>query len=99
VLCDQETSSDGEAFSEGFRRLKLGKVLGMRTWGGEVWLSFGDTAQSDNGVASAAELGVYADGKWLIEGRGFEPDAVVDSLPHESFTGKDAQLEAAMKEL
>ncbi len=99
VLCDQETSSDGEAFSEGFRRLKLGKVLGTRTWGGEVWLSFGDTAQSDNGVASAAETGVYADGKWLIEGRGFEPDAVVDNLPHESFTGKDAQLEAAMKEL
>ena len=99
VLCDHETASDGEAFSEGFRRLKLGKVLGTRTWGGEVWLSFGDTAQSDNGVASAAELGVYADGKWLIEGRGFEPDAVVDNLPHESFTGNDAQLEAAMKEL
>jgi len=99
VLCDQETSSDGEAFSEGFRRLKLGKVIGTRTWGGEVWLSFGDTAQSDNGVASAAELGVYADGKWLVEGRGVEPDVVVDNLPHESYSGKDTQLEAAMKEL
>jgi tricorn protease len=99
VLCDQETSSDGEALSEGFRSLKLGKVIGTRTWGGEVWLSFGDTAQSDNGVASAAETGVYADGKWLIEGRGVEPDVVVDNLPHESFTGKDTQLEAAMKEL
>jgi tricorn protease len=99
VLCDQETSSDGEAFSDGFRRLKLGKVIGTRTWGGEVWLSFGDTAQSDNGVASAAELGVYADGKWLIEGHGFEPDMVVDNLPHDSFSGNDAQLEAALKEL
>src|SRR5579862_7521613 len=28
VLCDQLTASDGEAFSEGFRRLGLGKVLG-----------------------------------------------------------------------
>lgn len=96
VLCDQETASDGEAFAEGFKRLKLGTVVGMRTWGGEIWLSFGDTAQADNGVASAAETGVYADGKWLIEGHGVDPDQVVDNLPHASFTGTDAQLDAAI---
>ena len=82
VLCDHETASDGEAFSEGFRRLKLGKVIGMRTWGGEIWLS-GSNVQADNGVATAAETGVYADGKWLIEGHGVEPDIVVDNLPHD----------------
>ena len=98
VLCDHETASDGEAFSEGFRRLKLGKVIGMRTWGGEIWLSF-DNTQADNGIASAAETGVYADGKWLIEGHGVEPDQVVDNLPHASYLGGDAQLDAALKEL
>jgi tricorn protease len=98
VLCDHETASDGEAFSEGFKRLKLGKVIGERTWGGEIWLSF-DNSQADNGIASAAETGVYADGKWLIEGHGVDPDMVVDNLPHESYTGDDAQLEAALKEL
>jgi tricorn protease len=98
VLCDHETASDGEAFSEGFRRLKLGKVIGMRTWGGEVWLS-GSNVQADNGVATAAETGVYADGKWLIEGRGVEPDMVVDNLPHVTDSGEDAQLNAALKEL
>ena len=35
-LIDADTASDGEAFAEGFRRLGLGKVLGMRSWGGEV---------------------------------------------------------------
>lgn len=98
VLCDHETASDGEAFSEGFRRLKLGKVIGERTWGGEIWLS-GSNVQADNGVATAAETGVYADGKWLIEGHGVEPDIVVDNLPHDSFSGNDAQLEAGIKEL
>ncbi len=39
VLCDQETASDGEAFTEGFHRLKMGQVIGTRTWGGEIWLS------------------------------------------------------------
>jgi len=39
VLCDEQTASDGEAFSEGSKRLGLGKVIGKRTWGGEIWLS------------------------------------------------------------
>jgi len=85
VLCNERTASDGEAFAEGFRRLGLGKVIGARTWGGEIWLS----AQSwlvDNGVASAAETGVYGpEGKWLIEGLGVDPDIVVDNPPHSTF--------------
>jgi tricorn protease len=99
VLCDEMTASDGEAFTEGFRRLGLGKVIGTRTWGGEIWLSF-STWLVDRGIASAAETGVYsADGQWLIEGHGVDPDIVVDNLPNETFNGKDAQLEAAVKYL
>ncbi len=99
VLCDAFTASDGEAFSEGFKRLKLGKVIGTRTWGGEIWLSF-DNLLLDNGIASAAETGVYGpEGKWLIEGHGVDPDIIVDNTPHETFEGKDAQLEEAIKYL
>ncbi len=96
MLCNQETASDGEAVSEGFRRLGLGKVIGMRTWGGEIWLS-GSNRLVDNGIASAAEFGVYGpEGTWLIEGRGVEPDFVVDNLPYETYQGKDAQLQFAV---
>ena len=97
VLCDELTASDGEAFTEGFKRLGMGTVIGTRTWGGEVWLSF-DNTQIDNGIASAAEIGVYSpEGKWLIEGHGVEPDTVVDNLPHDTFSGDDQQLQAALK--
>jgi tricorn protease len=99
ILCDQATASDGEAIAEGFRRLGLGKVIGMRTWGGEIWLS-STNRLVDNGIASAAEFGVFGpEGKWLIEGRGVEPDMVVDNLPFETFKGKDAQLQAAISYL
>jgi len=99
ILCDQITSSDGEAVTEGFRRLGLGKVIGMRTWGGEIWLSQ-DNRLVDNGIASAAEYGVFGpESKWLIEGRGVEPDITVDNLPFETFKGKDAQLEYAIEYL
>ncbi|HEY9174220.1 MAG TPA: S41 family peptidase, partial [Verrucomicrobiae bacterium] len=99
VLCNERTASDGEAFSEGFRRLGLGKVIGTRTWGGEIWLS-ADRWLVDSGMATAAEIGVYGpEGAWLIEGHGVDPDLVVDNLPHATFKGGDAQLEAAVKHL
>ena len=99
VLCDQVTASDGEAFSEGFRRLGMGKLIGVRTWGGEIWLS-GSNVLSDLGIATAAETGVYGpEGKWLIEGHGVDPDIVTDNLPHATFAGSDAQLDEALKVL
>jgi tricorn protease len=99
LLCDEWTGSDGEAFAEGFRRLGLGKIIGTRTWGGEVWLT-GSNFLADRGVATAAENGVYGpEGKWLIEGHGVDPDIVVDNLPYSTFNGKDAQLEAAIQHL
>lgn len=99
VLCNERTASDGEAFAEGFKRLGLGKVIGTRTWGGEIWLS-ARRWLVDSGMASAAELGVYGpEGQWLIEGHGVDPDIVVDNLPHATFQGRDAQLEAAVKHL
>lgn len=99
VLCDQNTGSDGEAFCDGFRRLGLGKVIGTRTWGGEIWLSSSNVLV-DGGIATAAEFGVYGpEGEWLIEGHGFDPDLVVDNLPHATFNGADAQLDAAIAHL
>jgi tricorn protease len=99
VLCNERTASDGEAFAEGFRRLGLGKVIGTRTWGGEIWLSSSNFLV-DGGIATAAEFGVYGpEGEWLIEGHGVEPDIVVDNLPHATFKGEDAQLKAAIEHL
>src|SRR6185312_2141120 len=91
--------SDGEAFTEGIKRLHLGEVIGTRTWGGEIWLSM-DNVLVDRGIASAAEMGVFGpDGKWLIEGHGVDPDLVVDNPPHATYEGQDAQLQAAVQYL
>jgi tricorn protease len=100
VLCDEWTMSDGEAFAEGFRRLGLGKIIGTRTWGGEIWLNFSNFRLVDRGIATSAQTGVYGpERQWLIEGHGVEPDIVVDNLPHATFEGNDAQLEEAIRYL
>ncbi|UCG84859.1 MAG: PD40 domain-containing protein [Gemmatimonadota bacterium] len=99
VLVDQETASDGEAFADGFRRLGLGPVIGVRTWGGEIWLSSSNRL-SDGGLARAPMTGVYGpEGEWLIEQIGVIPDVQVDNLPHATFNGSDAQLDAALEYL
>lgn len=99
VLVDSQTASDGETFAEGFRRLGLGKVIGTRTWGGGIWIR-GLPDLVDGGSAVAPEFGSYSpEGTWLIEGHGVDPDIVVDNLPHATFQGGDAQLDAAVRHL
>jgi len=99
MLVNERTASDGEAVAEGFKRLGLGKVIGTRTWGGEVWLSSSNFLV-DKGIATAGEFGVWGpEGQWLIEGHGVDPDIVVDNPPNATFRGDDAQLKAAVEHL
>jgi tricorn protease len=97
VLMDELTYSDGETFAAGVKALKLGPLVGKRTAGAGVWLSDGN-GLADNGMARVAEFGQFgADGEWLIEGVGVAPDVEVDNLPHETFAGRDRQLEVAVE--
>lgn len=96
VLIDGLTYSDGETFAAGIQRLKLAPLIGTRTAGAGVWLSDGNRL-ADRGRARVAEYPQYGlDGEWLVEGVGVSPDIVVDNLPHASFEGSDAQLDAAI---
>jgi len=99
VLVNESCGSNGETFAEAFRRFGLGITIGKRTWGGQVWLNSRNKL-SDKGVMSAPMHGFYApEGEWIIEGHGHVPDMEVDNLPHETYNGKDAQLEAAINYL
>lgn len=96
VLVDSGTASDGETLANGLRRLGLARLFGTRTWGGGVWLRSINTLV-DKGIVTAAEFGTFIDGEgWTVEGTGLTPDEFVDNLPAATFSGKDAQLEAAI---
>ena len=53
----------------------------------------------DGGVLNKPEFAKYdADGKeWIIEGRGVEPDVVVDNDPAREFAGEDQQLDKGVE--
>jgi tricorn protease len=92
-LCDEFSASDGDIFPYRFKMLKLGKLVGKRTWGGVVGIR-GSLPLLDGGTLNKPEFAPYSpDGKgWIIEGVGVEPDIVVDNDPAREFAGIDDQL-------
>jgi len=98
ILCNQRTGSDGETFTEGAKLLKLGKVIGMRTWGGWVGIRM-DKLLVDRGMVTQPEFSGWGvqTRDWLIEGVGSIPDQEVENDPASVIRGKDPQLEEAIK--
>ena len=101
ALCNENSGSNAEEFCDAFQRLKLGPVIGVRTWGGEVG-SGGGYPLIDGGRLSIPNYGEWApDGKgtWLIEGTGAKPDIEVANDPASLLAGRDPQLDRAIATL
>lgn len=98
-LIDKYSSSDGDLFPYGFRRLGIGKLIGMRTWGGIVGISGSETYLDGQDVRTPFFTSYSTDGEWIIENHGVDPDIVVDINPFEDYLGNDAQLNKAVEVL
>ena len=98
-LIDEDTASDGDQFAHVFRAAGLGPLIGKRSWGGVVGI-YGNSPLIDGGGVSIPEVGsADPQGKWIIEGRGVDPDIEVDNDPGDLLKGKDAQLDKAIEVL
>jgi tricorn protease len=99
ALINEDTASDGDIFSNAFRQWKIGLLIGKRTWGGVVGIT--DRGQLlDGGTVFVPEFGAAdADGHWIIEGHGVDPDIVVEQDPVAVLKGHDPQLERGVEEL
>ena len=97
-LIDEFSASDGDLFPYQFKHLKLGKLVGKRTWGGVVGIR-GSLPFLDGGVLNKPEFSRFGlDGKeWIIEGLGVEPDVWVDNDPALEYNGTDQQLDKAIE--
>jgi tricorn protease len=98
TLIDRYSASDGDLFPYRFKTLHLGKLVGVRTWGGVVGYS-GSIACIDGGSIITPSFAPYAaDGSgFIIEGYGVDPDVMIDNDPHEEFKGIDRQLDKAIE--
>jgi tricorn protease len=99
ALCDQRTGSDGESFAEAFKRMKLGPMIGMRTWGGFVGIRGGRGLVDGGGITQPEWPSWGFDRTWLVEGEGVIPDIQIDNDPTSTARGLDPQLDRAIQEV
>jgi len=98
MILDNYSASDGDLFPYQFKTLKMGKLIGLRSWGGVVGIR-GSLPFIDGGDLRKPEFATYArDGsQFVVEGIGVEPDIVVDNDPAMEYEGIDQQLNKAIE--
>ncbi|MFJ9620668.1 S41 family peptidase [Streptomyces sp. NPDC101181] len=97
ALADEATSSDGDMITAAFRLLRLGPVVGGRTWGGVVGMTghhrLGD-GTSITVPMNAAWFDTYG---WSVENHGVEPDVEALRTPLDWAEGRYAVLDDAVR--
>jgi tricorn protease len=97
LVINRHTLSDGEDFTEGYRFLKLGKVVGEPTAG---WIIYTSGAQLIDGSFLRLPYDrITATDGTVMEMHPRPVDLAVDKPVGESYVGKDSQLDAAVTEL
>ncbi len=99
ALTNEHAGSDGDIFSHAFKLMKLGKLIGRRTWGGVIgiwprnWLV-------DGTITTQPEFSFwFKDVGWGVENYGTAPDIEVCITPQDYASGNDPQLDTAIAEV
>jgi tricorn protease len=98
MLINQYSASDGDLFPYSFKKHEMGRVIGVRTWGGVVGIR-GSLPFIDGMDLRKPEYASYSSetSDWIIEGIGVDPDIVIDNDPAQEYKGIDAQLDKAIE--
>ncbi|MBM7784287.1 S41 family peptidase [Tenggerimyces flavus] len=97
ALTNELAGSDGDMFCHAFKLLKLGPLLGKRTWGGVIGIS-PRHALADGTVTTQPEYSfAFDDVGWQVENHGTDPDVEVDNAPQDYALGVDTQLDKAIE--
>jgi tricorn protease len=98
MLINERAGSGGDLLPYLFHKMKIGTLVGTKTWGGLVgtW----DTPPFVDGGRMVAPRGGFYDvnGQWAVEGVGISPDVEVIQTPAELIKGHDLQLERGVEE-
>jgi tricorn protease len=99
ALTNEHAASDGDIFCHSFKLLKLGPLIGKRTWGGVIGYSARQVLV-DGTLTTQPEYSTwFEDVGWNIENYGTDPDIEVDITPQDYAAGRDPQLERAIAEI
>ncbi len=96
ALTNEHAGSDGDIFSHNFKQMKIGPLVGTRTWGGVVGIWPRHTLVDGTQTTQPEFAYWFSDVGWGIENYGTDPDIEVDNAPQDHVAGRDRQLETAV---
>ncbi|NJO42542.1 MAG: peptidase [Cyanobacteria bacterium RU_5_0] len=97
AITNEHAGSDGDIFSHCFKLMKLGTLIGKRTWGGVIGI-WPRHALVDGSVLTQPEFSFwFVDVGWKVENYGTDPDIEVDIAPQDWAQGNDPQLDRAIQ--
>ncbi len=97
VMQNERSASDAEMFPQGFKDLKLGKVIGVPTMGAVI--GTGSFTLADGSSIRTPGSGVWVATGENMENFGVKPDIYIDNTPEDFVKGRDAQIEKAVETL
>jgi tricorn protease len=97
VLQNERSASDAEMFPDGFRKLGLGKLVGVPTMGAVI--GTGAYRLMDGSMIRTPGSGVFTASGENLENYGVQPDVWVDNTPEDFLAKRDRQVEKAVEVL
>ncbi|MEJ8816666.1 S41 family peptidase [Lacibacter sp. H407] len=97
LLINEQSLSDAEMTAQGFKALKLGKIIGNETY---RWIIF----TSGIGLVDGSSVRMPAWGCYSLDGKdlemsGVQPDIYIINSFEDKLNGKDPQLDKAIEEI
>lgn len=97
LLINEQSLSDAEMTAQGFKALKLGKIIGNETY---RWIIF----TSGIGLVDGSSVRMPSWGCYSLEGKdlemnGVQPDILIVNSFEDKLNGKDPQLDKAIEEI
>ncbi|MFG3251824.1 S41 family peptidase [Streptomyces sp. NPDC048187] len=97
AVADEATSSDGDMITAAFKLLRLGPVVGQRTWGGVVGMT-GRHRLGDGSVITVPMNAAWFDAYgWTVENYGVAPDVEALRTPLDWAEGRYPVLDEAVR--
>lgn len=97
ALTNEHAGSDGDIFSHCFKLMKIGPLLGTRTWGGVIGI-YPRHKLVDGSETTQPEFSFwFTDVGFAVENYGTDPEIEIDNAPQDTLAGHDRQLEKALE--
>ncbi|SCD40166.1 tricorn protease [Streptomyces sp. SolWspMP-sol7th] len=97
AVANEFSGSDGDIVNAAIQALKIGPVVGTRTWGGVVGIDNRYGLVDGTSVTQPKYAFWFETVGWGVENHGVDPDVEVVVAPHQYAAGEDPQLDEAIR--